>query len=171
MRLMKLAEKKKGFTLIELLVVIAIIGILAGIVLVSLGSARAKARDAKRVEEMHSILLAINLYYDQYGCLPVTSGSSCAGAGSYSEASASGWDYSSQGGFMTFLKTAGFISNVPVDPINNMTGHESPAGTYSFRYFCYSYGPQLGYWRESDGAYMYVLGNSTTGGDNSYVCK
>jgi prepilin-type N-terminal cleavage/methylation domain-containing protein len=55
--------KNKGFTLIELLVVIAIIGTLSGIVLVSLGGARAKARDATRQSDMRQVISAEEMYY------------------------------------------------------------------------------------------------------------
>ncbi len=60
----------KAFTLIELLVVISIISLLASIVLASLNSARAKARDARRESDIHNLQIAIQLYYDTNGEYP-----------------------------------------------------------------------------------------------------
>ena len=62
----------RGFTLIELLVVIAIIAILASLVLVSLATARAKSRDAKRVAEIGQMRKALELYYDSNQTYPST---------------------------------------------------------------------------------------------------
>jgi prepilin-type N-terminal cleavage/methylation domain-containing protein len=62
--------KSKGFTLIELLVVVAIIGILATVVLSSLGSARTRARDARRLSEMKSFQTALEAYYLDYNQYP-----------------------------------------------------------------------------------------------------
>jgi prepilin-type N-terminal cleavage/methylation domain-containing protein len=64
-------KNKTGFTLIELLVVIAIIGILASIITVSLLSARAKGRDAKRIADIRTIQLALEEYYNDTGSYPV----------------------------------------------------------------------------------------------------
>jgi len=58
---------KKGFTLIELLVVIAIIGLLSSIVLVSLNTARAKARDTRRMSDLKQFQTALELCYDKRG--------------------------------------------------------------------------------------------------------
>ncbi len=72
----RMNKYKKGFTILELLVVIAIIGVLSSIVLVSVQNSRAKARDAKRVEEMKSIQAALEIYRSNVGTYPAIADSS-----------------------------------------------------------------------------------------------
>ena len=62
--------RNKGFTLLELLLVVAIIGILVGIILVSLGGTRAKARDGKGETEVKQIMAAFELIYTKEGQYP-----------------------------------------------------------------------------------------------------
>lgn len=55
-------NKFRAFTLVELLVVISIIGLLSTLALVSLNGARAKARDAIRINDIKIISDAIEMY-------------------------------------------------------------------------------------------------------------
>lgn len=70
MNLMIKHKNQKGFTLVELLVVIAIIGILATLLLLQLGVARQRARDAKRIADVNQVRTASELYFDDAGQYP-----------------------------------------------------------------------------------------------------
>ena len=99
-------KKSRGFTLIELLVVIAIIGILATIVLVSLNTARAKARDTKRLGDLRQVALAMEMYYDDNAKYP--GGSETSGCDDWAA-------------MKTAIETGGYMTVVPSDPINSGT--------------------------------------------------
>jgi len=74
-------KHKNGFTLIELLVVVAIIGLLSSVVLSSLNSARAKARDAQRLSEIRQLQNALALYAnDNGGNYPSTNNNASRGS-------------------------------------------------------------------------------------------
>jgi len=63
-------KNQQGFTLIELLVVIAIIGLLLTLSILALNTARARARDAKRVADVKQIQTALEMYYNDVGSYP-----------------------------------------------------------------------------------------------------
>ena len=63
-------KNKKAFTLIELLVVISIIGVLVTIAVVNLVSARERARDAARKQQMNELKTALRLFYNDHGNFP-----------------------------------------------------------------------------------------------------
>ena len=63
---------KRAFTLIELLTVIAIIGILAGILIPTVGKVRASARNSKCMANLRQIGVASNLYAAENKTFPTT---------------------------------------------------------------------------------------------------
>ena len=63
----------KAFTLIEILVVITIIGILAGMIIVNMNSARVKSYDRQRKADLDSVQLAVEGYASKHeGKYPLT---------------------------------------------------------------------------------------------------
>jgi prepilin-type N-terminal cleavage/methylation domain-containing protein len=135
-------KNKKGFTLIELLVVISIIALLSSIVLSTLSDARGKARDAKRIQDLRQLQIAIETYYTDNGCYPVA----IATPGPESTASTpcpltistnmgAGICNTVNQHFNNSLKILvekGYIASLPTDPINKTDGTTNTD-------YCYNY--------------------------------
>ncbi|MFA6076751.1 MAG: type II secretion system protein [Candidatus Paceibacterota bacterium] len=93
-------KSKKGFTLIELLVVVAIISLLSSIVMASLNSARAKARDAQKKTELRQMATALEMYFDKNNTYPPNKQPCCV-------------YFSTNGDFLVELINEGFLSKKP----------------------------------------------------------
>ena len=102
--------RTRGFTLIALLLVIAIIGLLASIITASPSSTQAKARDARRMEDLDAIKKALVLYSADHAGYPL----------SVSTTTLDGTDAISQA-----LVAANVIPAVPKDP-------KDPTYTYDY---------------------------------------
>jgi len=112
------SKNKKGFTLIELLVVIAVIGMLASIVLVSMGPARKKARDTRRMADLRQITSGMEMCYDD---------STCAGTDRYIATTA---------GANTVTSIGTYMAKVPCDPSGCTVGYNWTANASPYQYYC-----------------------------------
>lgn len=71
---MRHMNKKSAFTLIELLMVIAIIGILAGILIPTVGAVRKQANIAASKSQLSNYVTAIQLFKGEYSYYPFVTG-------------------------------------------------------------------------------------------------
>lgn len=117
--------KRKGFTLIELLVVIAIIGLLSTLAVVALGTARQKARDAKRLSDLKQIQTALELYYTDNNVYPTSASGVALGSGNFACLNGSG--------FAATGCANPYMGAIPDDPItgNDYTYQSANGSTYT----------------------------------------
>ena len=120
-------SRNQSFTLIELLIVVAIIGILAALIIFSVTTASAKARDVKRQEDLKNVQKALEMYYTSNGSYPSTGGAvwGDCGYGSHTLTGSNGW-------VPNLAPT--YIPSLPLDPRNEVdcTGASNSNACYIY---------------------------------------
>ncbi|MEK7627684.1 MAG: prepilin-type N-terminal cleavage/methylation domain-containing protein, partial [Patescibacteria group bacterium] len=122
-------NSRRGFTKIELLVVLAIIGLLVSLILVSLGSIKARSRDVRRVVDIDVFIKALNLYNNSFSVYPIYDGY-ITGEDPLSDA----------------LRNSSVLSSIPLDPTNKQVG----SIIYKYDYFSDGTNFQIQYCMETD---------------------
>ena len=110
------SSKSKGFTLIELLVVVSIIGLLASIVVVSLGGSRTQSRDAKRLADLKQIQNALELCYNDIACGATAVTTDYPGTGTATDTDTCAEVFAANSSALTK-----YMSTMPTDPVNSGT--------------------------------------------------
>jgi len=122
-----IGHKNKGFTLLEILIVIAIMSLLFMAIVIRIGGAKAKARDAQRITDINSIATALVLYSNEYHQYPIYDGTN----GYPNGITITGSDL-----FSNDLMTAGLISQTPIDPLNqDAAANCNPKGGHYYYYY------------------------------------
>lgn len=109
------SDRRGGFTLIELLVVITILGVLATLLIANFSTARARARDARRKNDIQALKTALRIYYNDFQRYPQDSGGRLIGCGTASAQTACEW-----GGEFS-IGGQQYMNEIPLDPLNNST--------------------------------------------------
>lgn len=105
-----LIRRLRAFTLIELLISITIIGLLAGIVVISVNTARKSARDTRRKADINLLAVSFEQYRASRQQYPPDSN------GDYQDFNDDVGRYTESNQFLTALITERLVSRVPNDP-------------------------------------------------------